>query len=89
MSEAHPNCMIGIGAGRVRSVVSLSDGRLLAETLSEWSANPECEEIICVPIDVARVFLFEPWPGLKAALAEIAGRSALAPEIKEPNRGEG
>jgi hypothetical protein len=55
--------------------------------LAEWAARAAVTEIVRVPVEVARRFLLQPWPGLKAALALLA--QAEAPSTSAGGKTDG
>ena len=64
------------------SIAVYRDGRALSAvtcgcvdhdaTVAEWAADPDFRELHRVPVEVARRFLFEQWPGRDEA-CRIAG----------------
>lgn len=67
---------IAICGGEVRAVVVVCAHRIYDETIRDWSADRRVTEIVRVPIEVARHFLFEKWPGRDAAIAWVAALHA-------------
>lgn len=68
--SAPANCMVAIVNGEVRAAVAMN-ASTFGDTLAEWAADPQVSELIKVPVEVARRFLFEAWPGRAEALATI------------------
>lgn len=68
MSERPVDCFIGIVGGEVKCAVSASDPKIVSKAVSEWMSREPFPNIIRVPTEVARAYLFRPWPGLDAAL---------------------
>lgn len=72
---AETDCVICIAHGEVCAAVICG----CAETdraLAEWAARTAVTEIVRVPVEVARRFLLQPWPGLEVALALLAQAEA-------------
>lgn len=41
------------------------------EVVAEWTADPDFRELVRVPVEVAREFLFKDWPGRDEAIRAV------------------
>jgi hypothetical protein len=77
--------LIAIVGGEVRAVVAL--GYHEQEVLA-WTRDPKVEQIVRVPTEVARQFLFEKWPGLEQATRATPDASTPKEEWLGPDMAE-
>ncbi len=65
------DCFLGIVRGEARCAVVADESTACREAIAEWSADSRVTELVRVPVEVARQFLFKPWPGREAAIASL------------------
>jgi hypothetical protein len=64
--------MIAIVDGEVRCAVVDDGSASCREAIAEWLEDRSVTELVRVPVEVARKFLFQHWPGREAAIAAIS-----------------
>jgi hypothetical protein len=62
-------CLIAIKDGEVCCAVADDGSVSYRETFAEWLEDRSVTEIVRVPVEVARKFLFQTWVGREAAIA--------------------
>ena len=62
--------MLAVRRGKVAGAVVIDSGEIYRETMKEWAADPDVEEMFRVPVEVARKALFKPVSVARALLAE-------------------
>jgi hypothetical protein len=70
-----PIVAIAVCSDEVKCAVATEDEKYFRTVVAEWSEDPNITEIVRVPLEVARRFLFEKWPGRDAAIAAVAESS--------------
>lgn len=68
----HPpgETMLAIRHGRVAGAVVIDSDDIYRETMAEWAADPDVEEMFRVPVEIAREALFKPVAVARKLLAE-------------------
>ena len=75
---ASADCMVGIcsdGVMKCAAMVCPDRPHIHEDAVKKWLRDPNVTQILRVPVEIPRKFLFVPWPGLEAALATVAAEA--------------
>jgi hypothetical protein len=77
MGEEAEAIMAVYDDGLVQSICVVDpDAKYYRDALATWPRRPGFRELVRVPIEIARISLFQPWHGIEAARAALAKADA-------------